>query len=1114
MADQDNSKTVTITAVDDTTVGLASAQKNFARLPTALQKDYKQLATGLVVAMKDVERLAKEQGHSAEEQLKLMNEAAQQQQKHDDEIEKARRKHDKSNKDRKKSFLDLDQIVGKGAGALGKMAVKALEVGAAIETVREGYKKFGEYDTNLRRLQNSIGGTRTQIEAFGTMIKDVALTTGEDVGELQRAFKEFIDLSQLKPEQAKKMFPDIALYAQGAGASVSAMAHVMGDAVRIFGIPAEGYNKALEAIVRTADDLNVDVGALGEDGTRAMEVMAALGYKGNAGLARMTTFIGVANKATGNTRTSVLLLSNLMEKMISGDQGIADALDMPVQVMLDNIERIKAANGDVLGWMIGQFAGMKNEQQAMRAVGLRDARVVRQLQKEVGNMNDEIERTTTAAEGREKSERLLAGPEKAVARLSTSISLLVMELGHMLDAFGVTTVIQTFADLIGLIATTMSRLVDLVVALFRWEMPAWMPKTMGEFKYDMTAPRIRGGLETPWSETPEGKAEQAEAAKNVAEEKKKVAAKRQAKAAEAKPAEVEVEVETKPAKDWATPSVVPNVNPYSVGQRPGVNIVGRPGPGVPPPEGQPITSASPAAFKQLGDVFQKAAGGGYGSSLDAKYMQASYHPGGGLGGGGGGGAGGGGGYGPAGAPSTGGADESYAPPSHQGGDGGHPSGDGVDSKPDTGAEQPQTASVPPTGPVAPGGSPYRAKQREALVQEYKNFTPYQKRVMGYIMKHESKDSLESLFNRVPGEKGSRVNPGGTLWEGLTHGQYSTYPAAKAAAAAGRGDPAATDALVAPVAAGSNVLEGRSDQGMWNDPGHRVMHAPGAAEGTQVNAAGVARRLKRIHGEWYSDKSSISIAKRDADLKAQREYDAAQGTQTAQAPPPAAPVVAGGPSDQYVKEDQARVAGIRKKPLSAATRAYLEGAGRETGLRADIYSGGQEAHGPHRTGSHRHDEGGAGDLKLWDPVQKRYLNSSNPADAKRMEAYTAAAVKYGATGVGQGAGYMGDESIHIGGGKQASWGGGSWIERARRTGMAARGPSGQPLTPPKPEVETAAAPEGAFKSAGGYKVLEQKADVDVKVRDTEVQQAKASLKVSNDNEQRSARAREHADIGAA
>jgi hypothetical protein len=138
----------------------------------------------------------------------------------------------------------------------------------------------------------------------------------------------------------------------------------------------------------------------------------------------------------------------------------------------------------------------------------------------------------------------------------------------------------------------------------------------------------------------------------------------------------------------------------------------------------------------------------------------------------------------------------------------------------------------------------------------------------------------------------------------------------------------------------------------------------------------------------------------------------------------------------VKEMQS---GIRRGALSAQTRGYLDYASSQTELGVEVMSGGQPSSGPNRTGSHRHDLGGAGDLKLFEMVdgKKRYLDMRNPADKERMEEFTTHAVHAGATGVGAGLGYMGPNTIHIGGGKSASWGGANWIASAHQRGTEMR-----------------------------------------------------------------------------
>jgi Phage-related minor tail protein len=156
-----------------------------------------------------------------------------------------------------------------------------------------------------------------------------------------------------------------------------------------------------------------------------------------------------------------------------------------------------------------------------------------------------------------------------------------------------------------------------------------------------------------------------------------------------------------------------------------------------------------------------------------------------------------------------------------------------------------------------------------------------------------------------------------------------------------------------------------------------------------------------------------------------------------APGGAAPGVAGGGPSRVI---EAQAGATRDLPIQAELRRQLQQAAEAADVLVKVHSGGQAKAGTggKRTGSTRHDLGGAADVKLTDPLTGRTLDMRKPEDAARMAEFTKQAVAAGATGVGAGLGYMGASSIHIGGGTSASWGGAPWIQQAHRAGMAQRG----------------------------------------------------------------------------
>ena len=116
------------------------------------------------------------------------------------------------------------------------------------------------------------------------------------------------------------------------------------------------------------------------------------------------------------------------------------------------------------------------------------------------------------------------------------------------------------------------------------------------------------------------------------------------------------------------------------------------------------------------------------------------------------------------------------------------------------------------------------------------------------------------------------------------------------------------------------------------------------------------------------------------------------------------------------------AGIRKGAITDQLRGILQGAGEATGIRADVQSGGQRMPGaPGATGSHRHDQGHAADLDMYDAKTGKKLSWDNPADRPRMAKFAEEASARGASGIGgPSEAYMGAGRMHVGGGTPATW----------------------------------------------------------------------------------------------
>jgi len=119
--------------------------------------------------------------------------------------------------------------------------------------------------------------------------------------------------------------------------------------------------------------------------------------------------------------------------------------------------------------------------------------------------------------------------------------------------------------------------------------------------------------------------------------------------------------------------------------------------------------------------------------------------------------------------------------------------------------------------------------------------------------------------------------------------------------------------------------------------------------------------------------------------------------------------------------------IRSQPISNRLQQALGSFLPQMGVTMRVFSGGQDAEGPNRTGSHRHDHGEAADVFFYKDGRK--LDWANTEDRKVFQEIVSRGRQAGITGFGAGDGYMRPGSMHIGYGKPGVWGAGGHTANA-------------------------------------------------------------------------------------
>lgn len=158
--------------------------------------------------------------------------------------------------------------------------------------------------------------------------------------------------------------------------------------------------------------------------------------------------------------------------------------------------------------------------------------------------------------------------------------------------------------------------------------------------------------------------------------------------------------------------------------------------------------------------------------------------------------------------------------------------------------------------------------------------------------------------------------------------------------------------------------------------------------------------------------------------------------------------------------------IRNKPITPELAQLLLTAAERTGVATvSVFSGGQPGTTGKSTGSTRHNGGRAADVKLLDVAGRPYTFTDEVAP-QIVKDFVTECASLGAIGIGAGVHYMGNASLHIGGGVDANdtnkltWGEGGksvnapmWLREAATKGWAFRPTA--PVPRPRPAPVTVA-----------------------------------------------------------
>jgi len=976
-----------------------------------------------------------------------------------------------------------------------------LAVSAIIETGRRALVTFAEYERGMNRIALESGKTSKELNDLGHTFTALSGMTGRHMSDLQASFLKMKEQTTGPFQDVVHLFERVTTAAHVAGVQSETVAKIAATAMADLKIPITEMGDYLDTLVKTVPASMMET--WGHVGPHLTQVLKDIGFTGKENAELLQAGFAGAARALGSAERAGQGVSKVMT--MAGD--ISTRLGT---LMVPQIQRIQQAGGDASDVMIEAYErmralGVDDPNLVKRSLAQRMFGVT---QTDIDALKEAVEQTRILKEVAHEAGTDVNTVQKALGLLGkdskTSLDTITASFNNMLESLGDILVMSGLPNALSEFLKSTARDIEMIVKLWKWveeHVPGMGSKgysepgaepgaptkptaqgqmfggvgqffgQSGQMKWDLLMRMFGiGGMVPGGGGEPQGPVLPPAVRQKLEDDAKAAAEARQKKEEEIKEKYEQRRLLIEQRRQQRKPAYATGGS-FEVGGQGGVDsqdVSFRATPG----ERVDVTTPLQESLQQQqdkADIAMREHFSRFHQTAFTKTTPASWWPSGGVrepgaaGGGGGRSPLSGGGHPSSGAstrgPSSGGGQDGSTGTTEAPGTGSTPlkTPTNLDvTSPQGPAQDIQTAIErgylkPPDagGTATGGGSPYLANQRAALFKEL-DANPALKTTVARLIATENHSTapgaraaiLERLVNEA-------VRTGKTVEQMVGKSGTSWYGPIKNNNLRNLSDEEMKVSLreMETVRGGSNLIDFRTEQGMWNDK-HR--------EHPWTKKVGVEKsRLKNILGEYFSDADQEAQNWANKQREAMKTYDAAHPADGKPAGATGAPTVgtassvksavyagqsfdaqgnvvdapAGGsvdlptsktavwapsvekdPNYPNVTELQPKVAKDRRQGLDPRLKSALDVAAGENGLKVVVTSGGQHKHGEGgtRTGSLRHDHGGAADFDLVDPKTGKTLERNDP----RRLAFLQRAASLGAGGAGTG--YMSDKrKIHMG-----------------------------------------------------------------------------------------------------
>lgn len=326
------------------------------------------------------------------------------------------------------------------------------------EVVRRSFEGYAELNRTLERLQFTTKMTDAQMKSLGDTFDDVSKHTGKSTDDIAKSFQDFYELTGQKYGPAlEKMFKTIGEASAVTGASLESLSRIAGAAVNNMKVPQDQMDVLIKKL---AVDLPGTLEVFSTMAPRITESLNTIGFSGAKNVEEAALAFNSLNRAFGNTRLSASAMNDLLVQLADGSSTFG-------KIMLPTLMEVRRNGGDVTE----VFESMYQKLNAMHAF---DANTPPSMLKVLGldfnsikaikifhdSLDETKKKLDESGESAGKFGERLTQVDKdamtAINELSGSIENLKNSFGEFLVTVGANEGIRTFVDQLG----SAKRLID------------------------------------------------------------------------------------------------------------------------------------------------------------------------------------------------------------------------------------------------------------------------------------------------------------------------------------------------------------------------------------------------------------------------------------------------------------------------------------------------------------------------------------------------------------------------------------------------------------------------------------------------------------------------------